>query len=170
MNTARQLSIIERIAVIGANVAAMSHAKSPRLNIIANDLSIHLEAAAREVLHDDFFPTGRAKVKEDRKLAEERATDRMRREGPALWKEFHEWTLQHDTGKRDDAWLKYFLGKIPCGQCRAGFAEILNSVLPPDWDDLPGWGYIVHNKVNEKLGKPAYNWEMFRELYNYHPR
>jgi len=58
---------------------------------------------------------------------------------------------------------------LPCPVCRDHFREVL-SILPVEtWLDnrtsLIEWVWMVHNKVNEKLGKPTVTQEDFYQRY-----
>ncbi len=69
-----------------------------------------------------------------------------------LWGTLHRRALQHPG--RDEAWLAEFGLRLPCGPCRAHWAQLLRE-LPPTWDTYFRWTIQAHNRVNEHLGKPA---------------
>lgn len=79
--------------------------------------------------------------------------------GPILWKEFHSRTEQYEGDPdTEHRWLKIFASWLPCGECRQHFQSILR-MMPPDLSSKKSyvaWGVKVHNKVNQKLGKPPF--------------
>lgn len=84
------------------------------------------------------------------------ATDWWSIAGPLLWKELHIWTLTaHLINDRD--WLKNFLKKIMCGECKDHAIRWI-AQHPPDFsshEKLFAWGVDFHNAVNERLEKPT---------------
>lgn len=86
----------------------------------------------------------------------------------SLWKELHERALSF-KGKNDIAYLTNFALKIPrytpgCA-CREHW-KIVISQNPPKYEDKYfEWTVLVHNKINEKIGKPTYTVEEARKFY-----
>jgi len=83
--------------------------------------------------------------------------------GPALWKELHLRALERE-GQDDSAWMLKFENRIPCGECKRHFAEMLKS-LPENYVGYFDWTVKTHNSVNSKLGKPILSLEQARKLY-----
>lgn len=96
--------------------------------------------------------TIRARAEENRRQDEQRRVEA----GRALWAELHAFCLTDDA--RDPAKLAAFLeafGKrVPCGDCRRHWNEIL-ARLPPDAGRPFEWSVAAHNEVNVKLDKPT---------------
>ena len=76
--------------------------------------------------------------------------------GPLMWAELHHWAI--GGGHRDgDAWLERFTARIPCGDCRRHWIDTIDQ-HPPEFDSVASlfaWTVTVHNRVNERLGKPT---------------
>ncbi len=76
--------------------------------------------------------------------------------GPKLWQELHEYAVGVKDTKEIAAWLDGFAKRLPCGECRKEWKRIVADVPPitltPYLFFL--WTVRVHNRVNEKLGKP----------------
>ena len=56
---------------------------------------------------------------------------------------------------------------LPCGICRDHYTKMVET-YPPNVDDRTGFSkYLVdiHNKVNERLGKPIISYEKATELF-----
>lgn len=88
--------------------------------------------------------------------------------GPLLWRELHVWTLTAEL--IDDAihfWLKLFVAKIACGDCREHAVKWIDA-HPPDFssrDKLFEWGVNFHNEVNTRLGKPYMSIDVARRIW-----
>lgn len=78
--------------------------------------------------------------------------DRMVKEGPGLWRELHLKALGTTDHNEFNAWLDEFKIKLACGECRQHFGNLRREV--PLTRDLFEWTVEVHNRVNQKLGKP----------------
>lgn len=75
--------------------------------------------------------------------------------GPAMWEELHRWAL---TARMDEVkdWLYAFGRRLGCGDCIHHWIKV-TSENPPDTssnDALFEWTWRMHQKVNERLGKP----------------
>ncbi|EKM53649.1 uncharacterized protein PHACADRAFT_260119 [Phanerochaete carnosa HHB-10118-sp] len=85
--------------------------------------------------------------------------------GRATWKLLHTMTLRYPEEPTDDeraALNSYFhlLSRLyPCGECAAEFQQLLQK-YPPQTSSRRSaatWLCAVHNKVNERLGKPEFD-------------
>ena len=58
---------------------------------------------------------------------------------------------------------------LPCPVCRSHFSEILKGLPVETWLDnresLVEWVWTVHNRVNQRLGKPETSREEFHQRY-----
>lgn len=68
--------------------------------------------------------------------------------GPKLWAELHA------TLDADPAWDAAFAARLPCGECKAGWLQILKETPPVYGAGRFLWTFEAHNNVNAKLGKP----------------
>jgi hypothetical protein len=85
----------------------------------------------------------------------------------ALWREFHAAPWEAMLLGRELDWLKAFAERVPCGDCRAGFLELLEK-HPPDLSSREAyfaWTVALHNAVNRKLGKPEMSVEDARKIH-----
>ncbi|KAI0028820.1 ERV/ALR sulfhydryl oxidase domain-containing protein [Vararia minispora EC-137] len=85
--------------------------------------------------------------------------------GRATWKLLHTMTLRYPEAPTDDereALNSYFhlMSRLyPCGECAAEFQELLKK-YPPQTSSRRSaslWLCSVHNRVNERLGKPRFD-------------
>ena len=79
--------------------------------------------------------------------------------GPALWAELHARpaTYSGDTAA-ELAWLDAFAARVPCGDCRRHWRELVEK-MPPDLTSAAAyerWTIDAHNAVNVELGKPVW--------------
>lgn len=78
--------------------------------------------------------------------------------GPGLWAQFHARAdLPGLDLSKEPAWLAKLTKTVPCEDCRAHFTALLAD-SPPNLADPEGyfaWGVGIHNRVNERLGKPV---------------
>jgi muconolactone delta-isomerase len=170
--TPKDTPAIEWLCAAGAQVAAMQTAaeKNPALAqlaiVLAEELlAIHTSEVAPEYAEAVAAQrAARAKVLGDVQARQaQRAADRMKAEGPALWAEWHRRALARAGD--DSGYLRSLAQRLPCGQCRADFVAIL-AAHPPRWDDYFAWTVEVHNDVNTRLGKPAVTVEAARILWS----
>jgi len=97
--------------------------------------------------------------------------------GPAIWQTMHSISLAYPDNPTDDVKSKYnnffhtIMNVLPCNSCRAHFEQLLQT-YPPDLksrDAIVRWLFRIHNIVNERTGKPDYQFTKF--VYEYlHPR
>lgn len=74
--------------------------------------------------------------------------------GPEMWADLHLWALD-STMDNGSGWLDTFSRKIPCGECRRHWMQLLKE-FPPDFNSsatLFAWTVHAHNAVNKRLGK-----------------
>ncbi len=69
--------------------------------------------------------------------------------GPLLWRGLHEAAA---AGEIDEEWLKRFTLRVPCGECRMHWKQLLKAI-PFRAGDQFAWSVEVHNAVNARLGK-----------------
>jgi len=91
--------------------------------------------------------------------------------GPEEWRRIHTTAKYTDLRKPDFVTYIYGLRQtLPCGECRTHFASLLEE-FPLRGQHLKDnraafeWTVFVHNKVNERLGKPKYDVETAWKLY-----
>lgn len=92
----------------------------------------------------------------------------MEEKGPQLWEEWHKRTLQkgHTWGSDFDAgWLRRFTLRIPCGECRNDFRQILKNVDPKIYPSYFSYSVHIHNLLNEKLDKQQMTLEIAHERW-----
>ena len=102
--------------------------------------------------------------------------------GPAGWLFLHSVTFGYPyainpanpahSSKKDEYYnFFYYLGNVmPCRYCRESYQQFFKELDLSKFLDtrakLVEWLYILHNKVNTKLGVPACNIPTFEELVN----
>ena len=87
--------------------------------------------------------------------------------GPKMWAELHDWALKADLSTVDP-WLNRFAERIPCGDCRHHWLQLLQT-SPPDVrsaNALFEWTVLVHNEVNRRLQKPHYSLDDAKQLWS----
>lgn len=75
--------------------------------------------------------------------------------GPLLWKELHTRAFNAVELSGEAGWLEAFEKRIPCGECKRHWREVL-AEYPPDFRDAGSyfrWSWIAHNIVSRKIGK-----------------
>lgn len=74
-----------------------------------------------------------------------------------LWRELHRRPFAADyVGGDDSAWLRDWSARVPCGDCRMEWVQVILPALPPDFASRQAyfaWTVAVHNRVNRKLGR-----------------
>lgn len=79
--------------------------------------------------------------------------------GPTLWGKLHKRTNEYNLdSESEEIWLRDFIASIPCKVCRDHFSEI-NKNNPADLSSRKSyieWAVLVHNIVNQNLGKPIF--------------
>ena len=89
-----------------------------------------------------------------------------------LWAELHR--APWDVPEADWAeWLAAFALRIPCGECRSHWKEVVASLKSPFCGQLGffKWTVSAHNLVNERLNKPSMTFETAWQMWcvNYRP-
>ena len=97
---------------------------------------------------------------------------------PLLWLELHRRPVEAADLGKEPQWLIRFAGRIPCGDCRKHWKELL-AQSPPDfeaWSASPDgktsyarWTWTIHNAINAKLNKPQISWEQAVLLHAWQP-
>lgn len=80
--------------------------------------------------------------------------------GPLLWAELHGFAASQpeligaEGAEAIRAWLKAFSKRLPCGDCRGHFEQILAGYPPllSSRDEFFAWTVEVHNRINARLG------------------
>jgi hypothetical protein len=95
--------------------------------------------------------------------------------GPSFWAtlDFIAFNYPHDPSSSDKKNVKQFittLGQLlPCATCQQHFTELLSTFVIDDHlksrDTLTRWIVDLHNKVNERLGKPKVPFEQVSSKY-----
>lgn len=87
--------------------------------------------------------------------------------GPQRWEELHVWALQLPTAKDRLSFVATFSSRIPCGECKRHWKEVLEK-RPPQTasaDEFFAWSVEAHNDVNEILEKPRMELAEARPLW-----
>lgn len=77
-----------------------------------------------------------------------------------LWSELHGYDQAHWNQSDAKKWFAKWLRRVPsfgC-KCRSHFLSLVQE-FPPDFSSREGfytWSVAVHNKVNERIGKPLW--------------
>lgn len=123
-------------------------AACPDTEVVGNDLRIDVDSECYRAIRARIAPTPRPPGKTI-----------IEQIGPRLWKELHSWALTVDVGLTSSVvgFLVGFSGKLPCGECRKHWDELVskNPIRGIDTNEqLFGWTVYMHNQVNRMLGKP----------------
>jgi hypothetical protein len=91
--------------------------------------------------------------------------------GPILWTTMHIVTLGYSetpTEHEQKAAIEFFeslVYMIPCPICKEHYKMILEkhpvAEAVKSRSDLANWVFMIHNKVNEQLGKPQFTMEQY---------
>ncbi len=87
-----------------------------------------------------------------------------------LWADLHRRALTTTiiNPEVEAAWLRKFDERVPCGECQSHWRRLLKQD-PPDLSSPGGyfaWTVLMHNRVNERLGKPTATVEQARERWS----
>ena len=79
------------------------------------------------------------------------------------------WSLLHKYAGCDSQWLELWVYFIPnrC-ECKTGYQQII-SEMPPDFsapEAFFSWGVMLHNAVNQKLGKETISLDQAKAIWN----
>ncbi len=93
-----------------------------------------------------------------------------------LWDELHRRPLETPELGKEHQWLIAFAARVPCGECRKHWKELLTQ-NPPDfnaWSASPEgktayarWTWVIHNAVNARINKPQFSWEEAIAVHNW---
>jgi hypothetical protein len=76
-----------------------------------------------------------------------------------MWAELHSRPAAYQGDQAAElAWLDTFAGRVPCGECRRHWREMV-AKIPPDLSAAAAywqWTVDAHNAVNVRLGKPMW--------------
>lgn len=82
--------------------------------------------------------------------------------GRRLWAELHRAAL---AGTLTAEWLRTFTARVPCGECKRHWREIL-SAIPFRPADQFAWSVSVHAAVSRRLGKDEVSIEDARRIWS----
>lgn len=139
-------------------------ARQPELHAVRDELAacpgtVVLPDALRLDVDSECYKGIRARIKPARREPGKMPPSLMEQQGPGLWRELHLVAL---AGIIDAAWLDRFTVRIPCGDCRAHWTELL-KLHPGPYDFA--WTVDRHNDVNLRIGKPVTGLDEVRRLY-----
>jgi hypothetical protein len=83
--------------------------------------------------------------------------------GPRLWGALHTLCL---TGTITPEFVQEFANVIPCPACAMHFRDLLETFPFENASDKFEWSVLLHNKVNERLGKPVMSVGKAREVWS----
>jgi len=78
--------------------------------------------------------------------------------GPYFWGALHMACLSCRAPDKLKNFVENYPSILPCKNCGDHFQEVLDKYHVPETnnkDELFDWSVFIHNKVNEKLGKPT---------------
>jgi hypothetical protein len=93
--------------------------------------------------------------------------------GPPAWGWLHTLAISYpEVATAADAAtararIAFFLGNLPCGECRS-HAAVFVAARPPFLGSslaLQAWVWSFHNNVNRRVGKPTITYDEYRRLY-----
>jgi len=86
--------------------------------------------------------------------------------GPRLWGALHVLCL---TGTITPEFVQEFAHVIPCPSCAMHFKDLLEAFPFENALDKFEWSVLVHNQVNERIGKPTLSVQKAREVWSRKP-
>lgn len=103
--------------------------------------------------------------------------------GPGVWYSIHLKSKHATTFEKKQEFVEYMKQlseEFPCMNCRTHITEYLNNnpfdtffqMVDNEENDIGlfKWGWIFHNAVNTRLGKPYVDWKTAWEMYSYNDR
>lgn len=78
--------------------------------------------------------------------------------GPYFWGALHLACLAAIDKNSLKTFIETYQTLLPCFGCRMHFSQLLTEYPVPD-DDQFRWSVDIHNKVNERIGKPIMSYE-----------
>ncbi len=80
-----------------------------------------------------------------------------------LWEELHTFTPPEEKSDKVQRFLKKFIAKVPCGECRKHFrAWCIENPAPDQWFGYFEWTVRAHNAVNKRIGLKE--WTVFEAM------
>lgn len=125
------------------------------LRDVADDAGVtpqEAEAALAQIQSEIPLPTRRAEAP-GKPAAGKPPVATMETAGPKLWAEWHIRALAF-TGD-DTAYLMVLWSKLPCGECKGHFLQLIQQNPPRFGEAYFGYTVDLHNLVNKRLGKPT---------------
>jgi len=83
--------------------------------------------------------------------------------GPRLWGVLHTLCL---TGTITPEFVQEFAHIIPCPSCAMHFRDLLEAFPFENALDKFEWSVLVHNQVNERIGKPTISVQKARDVWS----
>lgn len=77
------------------------------------------------------------------------------------------WAELHTCVRPSSEWMASFTARVPCGECRGHWQELLTT-MPPDYSSPAAfwrWSVDAHNAVNRRIGKPEITRESAYEIW-----
>jgi hypothetical protein len=75
--------------------------------------------------------------------------------GPSFWGALHLACFHADNPDKVRDFINLYQYVLPCQGCRNHFAQVLKDYpIPETNEELFDWSVMVHNVVNDRLGKP----------------
>lgn len=94
--------------------------------------------------------------------------------GPPFWETMHQISFNYpqinpseENKKAVKTWFTTLQHLLPCESCRIHFANLLKDypIQLQNRDSLTRWLVEIHNRVNDRLGKPRMAYEVAAEKY-----
>ena len=98
--------------------------------------------------------------------------------GPSIWDTMHSFATQVTNQKKFQAFLLFIASikeLLPCEECRRHFILFAQKMLDKNSDlyiynfnyknGVFYWTWLVHNMVNERLGKPNFPYKTAYKMY-----
>ena len=105
----------------------------------------------------------------DEEMAESLAMSKV---GPGMWYVTHKKAAEATTAakKREfEEYVEWLKQNIPCAKCKAHFIQLNEQYPLSEYSSMnqgyARWSWIIHNAVNNVLGKPIVTWESFVAMY-----
>lgn len=161
MTINEKLEFLARNGALAAQIAATTHPAARQLGSVLLDdlLAWRVENGLADELEE-----GRKQLMDARDFRKQEAKERMRREGPGLWGEWHKRALAMDDShagqpyspeeiQAENAWLNVFVARIPCGDCRNHFRALLADYFRNGFENYFKKTVGIHNIVSERVNK-----------------
>lgn len=124
--------------------------------------SNYLLSNQRDTLVDSVWAGYVAKTKDSPRPGEGvgAAASITERVGPSIWKYLHDSAASWDLSLESQVEiLRNVEKRTPCGECRRSWVSMLADTPAPSDSQKSffEWTVRIHNRVNEKLGKPLFS-------------